>query len=136
MGQLLVVLAHADRLDHVPREPGHGRRVPGGALVADIERAEQAGEDSPRQRDVLLGPFPGVVEQVGHVREREHGGERERDPTEPDLDVDSRAGDDQRHVDERARNVFDEGPRTPGNRIAVVRDDQRRDDRPGQRKHA
>ena len=74
------------------REPGHGRSVPRGAPVADVERAQQAGEDSPRERDVLLGSLTGLVEQVRHVGEREHGGERERDAGEPDLDVDRSAG--------------------------------------------
>ena len=83
--ELLLVLAHPDRLGHVAREPGDRRRVPGGALVADVERAHQAGEHAPGERDVLLGALARLLEQVRHVREREHGGSANAIPASPTL---------------------------------------------------
>ena len=106
--ELLVLLAHPDRLGHVAREAGNGGGMPGGPLIADVERAQQAGEHAPRERDVLLGAVARLVEQMRHVGEREHRGERERDAGQPNLDVDRRAGYGQRDGDRSARQMLHE----------------------------
>ena len=67
VGELLLLFAHPERIRHVPREAGDGGGMPGGALIPDVERAEQAREHAPRERDILLGPVARLVEQVRHV---------------------------------------------------------------------
>ena len=67
VGELLFLLAHPDAVGHVPSEPRDRRGVPRRATVADVERAHQAGEHTPRQRDVLLGTVARLLQQVRHV---------------------------------------------------------------------
>jgi hypothetical protein len=45
--ELPLVGVHPDRHRDVTREPRYPRRVPGGALVTDVERTQQAGEHAP-----------------------------------------------------------------------------------------
>ena len=103
----------------VPREPRHRGRVAGGALVADVQRAHQTGQHAPGQRDVLLGPPPRPLDQLRHVGEREDGDQRERDPGQPQLEVDAGAGDRDRHVQRLARGHLPE--RLEGQRSLVRR---------------
>ena len=112
VGKLLLLLGHPDLLGHVAREPGDRGGVTRRALVADVERAHQSGEHAPRQRHVLLGAMAGALEQVGHVREREHGRQGERDPGVAELHRDRGAGDDEQDVEADAREMLDERRRS------------------------
>ncbi len=45
--ELAFGFVHPNGLGDVPREPRNRGRVPGGALIADVERAHQPGEHAP-----------------------------------------------------------------------------------------
>ena len=97
--ELAVALGHPLRAGDVAREGGDRGGVARRARVAQVERADQAGQHSPGQGGVLGGAVAGGHDQARHVGEGQDRHDDEDRRPQPELGVDAGRGHRQDHVD-------------------------------------
>ena len=94
VGQLALLGRHSHLHRDVPREPGDRGRVPRAARWSRMSSERIRPASTPHDSETYCsGALARLLEQVRHVGEREHRGQREGDAGVADLERDADAGD-------------------------------------------